>query len=455
MNETELKTLWQKILGEIEVEVGKTKFGLYFRGSSLLFLDEATARLGAPNSSIAKTLEDQYYGLIKKTLDKFTNSHHSLVFEISKRPAIIAANDFPLFTSSPTVQNERSLDRKNPEYQKTGLNPKYCFQNFVVGSANNLAFAAAQGVVKNPGLKHNPLFIYGGVGVGKTHLLQAIGNEIFLHLNLKVLYSNSEDFVNELIASINGRSASEFKKKFRDVDVLLIDDIQFIAGKDATQTEFFNTFNHLYLHEKQIVLTCDRPPEEMEKIEERLISRFRGGLVVDINKPDYEMRVAIIKDKAQSRGREIENEAALLVAEKTEATNIREIEGLLNRLAEISPENKITATQVRNFFGHKDERRALKPKNSKEVIAAVCQYFCLKQKDLLSSSRRQEFCLPRYLTMHLLKQENNLTLAKIAAALHRRDHTTVIHGLKIMQKELSTNPKLRHDFLSIKKTLWG
>lgn len=296
MKKANLDSLWHGVLAELKLSLSKTIYQALFIKTKLKKYQNQVATIACPNSYLADLIEKRYYSLVKAALDRQTGENTSLVFEIERQRLNPPPQTGPLFEKSP-VPPLSVTKTKN-----ANLSPQFTFDNFVVGNANHFAFAAAQGIIKNPGSNYNPLFIWGGVGVGKTHLIQAIGNELIrLHPDWKILYVSAETFGSELIAALKEQTVNKFKHKYRQIDVLLVDDIQFIAGKEYIQDEFFHTFNSLYLAGKQIVLTSDRKPEEIQPLEDRLTSRFMGGLTVDIQPPDFEMRVAILKQKADRK----------------------------------------------------------------------------------------------------------------------------------------------------------
>lgn len=453
MNEN---NLWQLVQDELKLTVSKPIFQTLLSHTHLVSLENDVATLSCPNPYIQSLIENRYYSLLKSCLDKQTQKNNSLIFVIKAFPT---EETTPKKTrqeepQSSSLFNWQSERRESTE--KIGLNLKYTFETFVVGNSNNFAHAAALQIVQNPGRSYNPFFIWGGVGVGKTHLMQAIGYSIWQkNSQAKVLYCSSEDFTNDLVLSLQKKTITEFKKKYREPDVLLVDDIQFISGKEFSQEEFFHTFNVLYLSGKQIVMTSDRRPEEISKIEERLTSRFMGGLTVDIQPPDFEMRVAILKAKCQEKGVDMEEQALTFLAQMV-TSNIRELEGVFSQVLTqclASGGTRPSLEFVKNFFGvrSKEKNKALSPKY---ILSTVAKHFNARTSDLLGSSRRQELVLPRQIVMYLLRVEIEVPLEKIGEILGGRDHTTIIHGVKKISQKFTVDSGLRHEIMLIKQALY-
>jgi chromosomal replication initiator protein len=361
--------------------------------------------------------------------------------ELSDNP-----NNAPLFAYAPKkIVSESSL------------HPKYTFDTLVVGNSNNFAYAAAQGIVKNPGLSYNPFFIWGGVGVGKTHLMQAIGHELLKdNPDLKIKYFPAETFTNELISALKSKNMNQFKSKYRNLDCILVDDIQFIAGKEYIQEEFFHTFNALHMTGKQIILTSDRKPSEIDKLEDRLVSRFMGGLTVDIQLPDYEMRMAIINQRIEERGIKITNEAAEFLANNL-ASNIREIEGKLQEVLVQSLAQKVGEIDlhfIENQLNSSSESTIYSLKSTKlaprHIISVCAKHFNIKTSDLCGKSRKKELVFARHITAYLLLTEINLPLEEVGHLIGGRDHTSIMHARDKVTKDFSTNPQLRQLINQIK-----
>lgn len=449
------KTTWKTVLEALKASVSTANFNTWLAqtfivASKALPQDRLQIEIGCPNAFIRDAVENRYWGQIQEELSRATGRRCELIFSVKQNPEIQkpAGQESPLF-------DERQAPAKMGPANGEGLNPRFTFDSFVVGSANNFAHAAALGIVKNPGQAYNPFFVWGGVGVGKTHLIQATGNMLCAqHPNLYVLYTSAETFTNELIASLQKKTTFSFKKRYRSVDVLLVDDIQFIAGKEYVQEEFFHTFNALYMKGKQITLTSDRPPDEMAKLEARLSSRFMGGLMVDIQPPDYEMRVAILKQKCQEQGVTLAEPAVDFLATRI-SSNARELEGAFFRVlaAARAAGEEPTYDFVRQFFGLKAKPIEKRPA-PRSVVAAVAHHFNLKTGEILGKSRKANLVLARQVAMYLLREELELPLMEVGQIIGGRDHTTIMHGVEKIKNQFASNQKVRHEVVSIRQSLY-
>ncbi len=416
-----------------------------------------------------------YSAMIQDNLFPAALEDGTLYLRIAMEPlkAYISSNYMPLFMSAaervsgrPTavvICTQSELDqRKNPKPARpqspsVQLNDRYTFDSFVVGANNRFAHAASVAVADNPGKVYNPLFIYGGAGLGKTHLMHAIGHYIQeQHPEMQLVYITSESFTNELISAIQKGKALDFKKRFRNVDVLLVDDIQFIAGRDSTQEEFFNTFNELHGASKQIVLTSDKPPQEIPKLEERLKSRFGGGVTCDIQRPDLETRIAILRKKAQMEGIDVPNDVLELIAVNVDS-NIRELEGSLNRLrAYANVVNRpyteaLCREALREVFENK-HRRAITPDM---ILRRVCEFYGVSEADLLSANRRREFVQPRQVAMYLTREMTALSLPQIGAFFGNRDHSTVMHACSVVNSAVGEGGTLSVQITDLREMIKG
>jgi len=442
------KNLWQTILADLELQVSEVVYRTLISQTSLESLNGNCATINCTNPMLITIIEKRYHDLIKKTLQNYTKKDLDLVF-LAKKNKNINHIDGPLFTLKMPAEN-------TPLQVGIKLNPDYTFSNFAVSSSNQMAYAASTAVAKNPGNSYNPLFLYGGTGVGKTHLMQAIGNFIMeKQQKTKILYCTGEEFTNEIIEAISNKTTTFFKKKYRHVDVLLIDDIQFIAGKFAIQEEFFHTFNAIYQAKKQICLTSDKPPEEINKLEARLKSRFESGLTIDIGNPDFELRTAIILIKAKQKGFDLSIEGAKLLAANIE--NARRLEGVLTRLISESQTKNLTVNEelIKTILGKTIKKIPASLKASPdEIIKIVAEYFRLKIKELKSDRRDKHFSYPRQILYYLLRVEAGLNLTDIGELLGGRDHTTILHGVRKVSKLLSTDDPIREDILGIKGRLF-
>ncbi len=455
VDQSQLQQLWRSILGEIELITTKAEFNTWFQGSHILELKEKQITIGTPNGFAKIWLQQKFTDTIKKLLKKYWPEEiEKIIFTYSKNK-----NENNYNNSNTISLRKTEISNHSPQQQATipefGLNPRYTFENFVVGQGNELAFAAAKAVADSPGLIYNPLFIYGGVGLGKTHLMQAVGNQIKAMLpQKKILYISTEKFINDFIYSIKQNSVNEFKRKYRTVDVLLVDDIQFISGKESTQEEFFHTFNELYQNNKQIVLTSDRPPKELESLENRLLSRFEWGMIADIRTPDLETRIAILQNKAQDKGIILDSDSVVYIAKMVQ-NNIRELEGFLNKLLAYQQINNtpLTLENIRVIMGNNikvnQAKKNLTPQN---LLNNVCKYFNISADEILSKTRTKHLVYPRQILCYLLKNEANYSYPAIGKFLNGRDHTTILHAVAKLEKEIHHNEQLRQDIETIKKS---
>ncbi|MCX7589739.1 MAG: chromosomal replication initiator protein DnaA [Patescibacteria group bacterium] len=445
---TELNTLWKKILNNIELQISKPNFVTWIKNSLLIDKNDGCITIALPNNFSKEWVENKYSKLILNIAREYDNSIKKINF--------IVDNKYFINQKGSNIDSsfEKSiLDlRVDPE---TGLNSKYSLKSFVVGSSNELAYNAALAIIQNVGTKYNPFFVYGGVGLGKTHLIQMIGNEIKnLYKNkIKPKYVPSEKFTNDVVWAIRNKRMDDIKKKYRDIDVLIIDDIQFIGGKEKTEEEFFHTFNSLYENNKQIIISSDRPPQSIPTLEERLRSRFEGGLIVDITYPDYEMRVAIIKNKLQEKNTDLNDNIIDLIAKKVKK-NIREIEGVLNKIIfyKETKGGNITISDAEEII-NKTIQNISKKITDKQIIKAVSDFFNITPEDLLSNKRNKEIVEPRQIIVYLLREILDLSYPYIGEKLGR-DHTTAIHAYEKISNEINKNSTLYQKILLIKESIY-
>jgi len=443
---------WQAALGELQLQLTKPTFDTWVKNTHVISWEDRTFVIGAHNGYAKDWLENRLLATIKRTLSSILGETVEVRFIVRPKRGKKAAQEQTLLTDMATQRHGQPDKAQHPSFS-TGLNPKHTFETFIVGNANRLAHAAARSVAENLAKQYNPLFIYGGVGLGKTHLLQAIGN-LALISTPYVLYISSETFTNELINAIRTQSTEEFRAKYRNhVDLLLIDDIQFIGGKESTQEEFFHTFNTLQQAGKQIVMSSDRPPRAIVTLEERLRSRFEQGLIADIQPPDFETRIAILRTKAEAHPVPIPADVLDFIARKFQS-NVRELEGALNRvvahalLINEPPSAEMAAAVLQDILTRADSVTA------DQVLEAVCQRYGLDLATLKSRQRSHEIASARQVAMYLLKEELNCSFPQIGHTLGGRDHTTVLYGCQRIKAGIEENDELRRDVLAIKEHLY-
>lgn len=446
--------LWSTVLGELELLVTKPTFRTFFAPTKLVVVESGVATIGCNSAVAVQMMESRYYNLIKNLLDKHTKQNTSLLFKIVAAKGVV---DGPLFSQavfSPPSGPNTYTRASNPAHLRTD----FIFETFAVSTTNQMAYAAATAVAQSPGVSYNPLFFYGGVGVGKTHLMQAIGTDIYTkHPSFKIIYCTGEEFTNEFIDAIQTKTTRRFKDKYRSSKVLLIDDIQFIEGKMRVQEEFFHTFNTVQREGGQVVLTSDRPPHEIDRLEERLKSRFEGGLLVDVQKPDFELRCAILRIKAQQKGINLPMSITQILAANVDS--IRKLEGLLTRIVSETQVKKIPLSEelARSVVGKPEvSAQDMKSRVAPMVIFdAVMRRYNLTLTQIKSSKRNRPLARPRQVLMYLLRTELGLPLDEVGTWVGGRDHTTVIHAVDTITSLLLTNEALRDDVLWIKNLFLG
>lgn len=470
--------LWQAVLGELELTLSRVNFTTWFRNTFILSYEGGQLCIGVPNMFTKAWLEKKYHKEIYQCLQTHTNNGIKLIcYKVETRagtpqnipdrnePVTVTVRDQspaqtavkqPVYNVSHTTQTDAS----EPMHQHLGefsLNAKYDFNSFIVGKQNELAHAAAQAVVSQPGGVYNPLFIYGGVGLGKTHLLQAVGNEIVRkNSDAKVLYVTSERFTNDFINAVRGGKAKEFKNQYRTVDVLLIDDIQFITGKEGTQEEFFHTFNQLHQTNKQVVISSDRPPKAIIGLENRLASRLGQGMLADVGSPDFETRVAILDAKCREKSFPLDHEILHHVATLVQ-NNVRELEGALNKIIAFHQFKNLIPTidSVRPILTSFQPNSSKKNVTPRQLISVVATYFDLHIDDILGKSREKRLAFPRQIVMYLMREEMKSSYPAIGTELGGRDHTTAMHAYGKISEIVNEDEKLQHDLELIKQRLYA
>jgi chromosomal replication initiator protein len=445
--EMDAERAWQSALGQLQMEMPKASFDTWVRDTQIHSYDDGLFTIGVRNAYARDWLESRLSSTVTRLLMGIMNRAVDVSF-------VVDANGNGETVSEPVlVEESRSLPEKNPQGPRSiTINPRYTFDNFIVGPNNRLAHAASQAVAENPAKAYNPLFLYGGVGLGKTHLLHAIGNYCQEH-GQRVLYVSSEEFTNDMINAIRSHTTQAFRDKYRSTDVLLVDDIQFIAGKESTQEEFFHTFNTLHGQNKQIIVTSDRPPKSLVTLEERLRSRFEWGLTTDIQLPDLETRLAILRSKAERLGHVVPDEIMELIARRVQS-NIRELEGALNRIVAFADLSGMALTPQLVDVALADLLHQHGDVKPAAVVDMVAKTFNLSVDRLLSPDRSRDVALPRQIAMYLMR-ETNLSLPQIGLALGGRDHTTVMYACEKVADLVERDDKVRRQVVQIRQQLYA
>lgn len=437
--------LWDAALGQLQLEMPRAAFDTWVRDAELLTYEDGTFIVGVQNAYAKDWLEDRLRSTVTRVLTGIAGRSADVRFVVWQDEA--QEEEKPPVLAVPKVSPPQKVS------SSISLSPKYTFESFVVGPSNRLAAAAAQAVAENPARAYNPLFLYGGVGLGKTHLLHAIGNACS-GFGLQILYVSSEEFTNDLINAIRSRTTDAFRGRYRRIDVLLIDDIQFIAGKESTQEEFFHTFNTLHGQDKQLIISSDRPPKAFVTLEERLRSRFEWGLTADIQAPDYETRLAILRSKTDRAGRSVPSDFLEIIARRVQS-NIRELEGALNRVYAFSDLSGLPLTKDLVESALADLLPRTGSITPDQIITAVADEFGIEEDRLLSRQRSRDVALPRQVAMYLIREETDASLPQIGEVLGGRDHTTVMYGYNKITDRLETDDGLRRQVISVRETLYG
>ena len=442
------KQVWRAVLGELQVSLSPANFETWLKDTTLAEIDESRFRIAAPNGFARDWLDNRYRTLVSQTLARVVGGSVQVEFVVADAPGPVPdQSDEDGLTPPPASAGGNTVN----------LNGRYAFGNFIVGSANRLAHAAALSVAERPGHAYNPLFLYGGVGLGKTHLMHAIGNAVAAKFPRKrILYATSEKFTNDFINSIREQKMEDFRNRYRRIDVLLIDDIQFIAERERTQEEFFHTFNAIHEAGKQIVLSSDRPPKAITTLEERLRSRFEWGLIADLTPPDLETRIAILRSKAEDQLNLIPAEVIEFIARKV-VSNVRELEGALNRViayASMSgmPINNELASAVLSNVMYNPKKRSITPQR---IVRAVADYYGVNLDQLRSSKRDRAIVVPRQIAMYLIREETDISLLRIGAELGGRDHSTVLHACDKIARELAENDEMRREISAVREMIYS
>lgn len=456
------QALWKSVLGEIELSVSHATFMTWFKNTELVDHSDSEVVIAVPNIFAKRQFEAKFNNQVKEVLAKNGIISEQISYVINgstKKPKVnrettVSAGPSPA-DRNPSASELVAGTNSSQVGVSNGLNPRYTFENFIVGSSNDLAYTASQAVAANPGVKYNPIYLYGGVGLGKTHLMQAIGNEIIKNNpKARVLYISSETFVNEFLDHIRFKKKG-FSEKYRNVDVLIVDDMQFIAGKEKTQEEFFHTFNHLHQNNKQIIISSDKPPKSIPTLTERLRSRFEMGMTIDVQMPDFETRCAILSSKAALSGVNLNRETVEYLATNIK-TNIRELEGVLNQLLAYA-EMRGIEPDISTAEGLIGNVRHSRPQHitSKQIIDRVAKHFQLDVKEMCSSKRDKHIVVPRQIAMYLLRSELHLSFPRISTELGRKDHTTAIHSVEKIEKAIKLDFIIREQVSSIREKLYA
>lgn len=447
--------LWKAVLGEMELSLTKANFTTWFKNTSIVSKDRGMVVVSVPNGFIKEWLENKFNKRILESIRNLTPEIREIKYAIGKPKVELAKQEFSNAVIERELDNQPAVEDKDVD-KFTNLNKRYAFETLIVGSYNELAHAASLAVTKNIGKLYNPLFLYGGVGLGKTHLLQSIGNRIINDDPAKkVLYISTEKFTASILESLVNRTIEDLKQKYSQLDLLIIDDIQFIAGKEKTQEIIFNIFNELYGRNKQIILSSDRPPQAIPALEERLRSRFLGGMIADIGTPDFETRLAILKQKSQERSYNFDDETLDYIATHIQK-NVRELEGALNRVGafgqiynrtpELKEVKNILSTYLSNPY------RKTSPQN---ILKAVADYYSISTNDLVKRSRKKEVVRPRQIAMFLLREETKLSFPEIGQKLGGRDHSTVIHACEKIKEESLVDEPLKQELVLIRERVYN
>lgn len=446
--------LWQAALAQLQFHISPANFATWLKNTHILSKKEGELTISAPNNFSKEWLESKYHKVIFQILRDLDNEIKVIKYTVG---GPLEKTIEPVQNTSSLTPQENQLDFQELKIdQATNLNSRYTFDTYIVGPFNELAHAASLAIIKNPGAVYNPLFVYGGVGLGKTHMLQAMGNQIVQDFPKKRLrYMSSERFTTEVVAAIRNRNIDSFRSLYRELDVLLIEDIQFLAGKEKTQEELFHTFNALYEKGKQVIFSSDRPPKAIPALEERLRSRFEGGMIADISSPDYETRLAILKAKAQESNIEIDGAVADYIVSHIQR-NIRELEGALNRLfAFYHLNNKTPTIEEAKPLLKTVIQNPSKMAAPRKIIQTVAEFYDIKEKEILAASRKKEVVRPRQIAMFLLRNELKYSYPLIGKRFGGKDHTTAIYACEKIHKELQESEALTDEIALIKQRIYG
>jgi len=451
--------LWQAVLGELELSLSKASFTTWLKNTFIIENEDGRILVGVPNTFSQSWLKQKYHQMIYNIIQKNSKER---IREIIYKVQTLKNYQLQIDKIKETALTEQKPEQSKPKFGQTlspqGLNPKYIFETFIVGKANELARAASIAVSENPGLTYNPLFIYGGVGLGKTHLMQAVGNTILKKFpEKKIIYVTCEQFTNDFISAITAGRAERFNNTYRSADVLLIDDIQFLTGKEGTQEAFFHTFNDLHQREKQIILTSDRPPKAIATLEDRLLSRFEWGMIADISQPDLETRIAILEAKCLEKEFELDREIIQYITLNIQ-NNIRELEGALNKIIAYHQLNRIEPTLEnikKILFSISSSSKKSGAVSARQLIETASTFYELSLDDLLGKSREKRLAFPRQIIMYLLREELRCSYPMIGNELGGRDHTTAMHAYDKISRIIESDEKTRQEINLLKQRMYA
>lgn len=449
--------IWQAVLAELELSLSRANFITWFKNTFIGSYENSEAVICVPSAFNRTWLEKRFHAILLKLIEKTTGEPLRVLSYRVESTRSIPTKSCPLASRDNEEAAQIFQKVKTETANVFGLNPRYTFENFIVGKGSELAHAACQAITSQPGKAYNPLFIYGGAGLGKTHLLQAVGNALLrLDKRKKVVYATCEKFTNDFIQLVRSGQAKTFYNLYRNADVLLIDDIQFISGKVETQEAFFNTFNDLHQQDKQIMITSDRPPKAISLCEGRLLSRFEMGMIADVSPPDLETRLAILKTKCQEKNLDLEDDAQYLIANSIQ-NNVRELEGAVNKLQAYFQLKKIMPDLdlIKNLIAHLENSASGRMVTTKLIIQTVAEFFDLKLPELLSKSREKRLAYPRQIAMFIMRRELDTSFPAIGLEVGGRDHTTAMHACEKIKQEIEKSPKLREELSLLRQRIFA
>ncbi len=446
------KDFWDTILAQVQVDTSEVNFNTWFKGTGVEDIQGDKIIISVPSTFVKEWLSRKYHKKLLSNIKKVDKGINKIEYIVKKNKPTTKVREEKKKEDEEDNTSQMSFNEITND-PVTGLNSKYSFDNYVVGSFNNLAHAASSAISEEPGSLYNPLFIYSKSGLGKTHLVQATGNKIKDELKKRVFYIQGQEFVDEVISALRNNRMDEFREKYNKIDVLIIDDIQFLSNKEKTQEVFFHTFNDLYNNNKQIILSSDRPPREINALADRLRTRFEGGMMADISYPDIELRAAILKEKAKQKNFSIGNDVCLLVAENI-TRNIRELEGVLNKLImqEKATKQKIDVKTTKDLL-KKITQTPLETFSFNKILKSVAEFYEIEEKDIISKSRKRELVKSRQIIIYLLRKELSYSYPHIGKKIGKKDHTTIIHSYRKIEKKIKEDEDIREEIYLIRENI--